>query len=133
MNFANMKLVHVRVGEHDTSSDIDCDKASEPFCNPPPENIDIDNYFVHEQYDKINQTNDIALIRLKEPITSVVVRPICLPMGNYTYLAENLTNVNVTVAGWGTMEASKNYPNLCLQHSIVIFFVIWHCSCNRKR
>ncbi|XP_041447813.1 mast cell protease 2-like isoform X1 [Drosophila obscura] len=57
--------VAVRLGEHNTTSEQDCKMLrSEIYCQPPYEDIGIENIIVHEGYLRYTQNNDIALIRL---------------------------------------------------------------------
>ena len=54
----------VRLGEHQLSTDIDCDDGGQS-CNDPPQNFEAEEVIFHPDYNKPNQyQNDIALIRL---------------------------------------------------------------------
>ena len=54
----------VRLGEHQLSTDIDCDDGGQS-CNDPPQNFEAEEIIFHPDYNKPNQyQNDIALIRL---------------------------------------------------------------------
>lgn len=55
---------------------------------------------MHENYDPVRFTNDIALVQLKEPVTfSDQIQPICLPTQN-TIVEGDL----VTVIGYGKTD-----------------------------
>ena len=54
----------VRLGEHQFSTEIDCDDGGQS-CNDPPQNFEAEEIIFHPDYNKPNQyQNDIALIRL---------------------------------------------------------------------
>ena len=102
-------LTGVRLGEWDTSTDVDCDDSyvDEKICNPnPPVDIPIEAKIPHENYDPqaSNQHNDIALLRLAQPAPfDTYVRPICLPLA--AVLQNNdLVKKTLSVAGWGKTE-----------------------------
>ncbi|KAI1286062.1 Serine proteinase stubble [Halotydeus destructor] len=55
---------------------------------------------VHENYSYSDKTNDIALIRLSEPVEFAAnVLPICLPQN-----LDQLANLTATVMGWGKVN-----------------------------
>lgn len=97
----------IRLGEWDTESTVDCVSIgdfSEFYCADPAVDIPVERVIVHEQYARHHrpQLNDIALLRLAEPITtSSWVRPVCLP--ERTVAAKPATGDDevFTLAGWG--------------------------------
>jgi hypothetical protein len=98
-------LVAVRLGEWDRSSDVDCDESfvGERICNDPPVDIPIEKLIPHEQYDptSLNQHNDIALLRLAQPVTyTIFIRPLCLPVES-TLQNSDFVEQTLSVAGWG--------------------------------
>lgn len=57
--------IGVRLGEYDTSTEEDCIKLGPRWrCNPPVEDIGIENIVAHPEYRKSKHVNDIALIKL---------------------------------------------------------------------
>uniref|UniRef100_A0A182VQQ0 Uncharacterized protein n=1 Tax=Anopheles minimus TaxID=112268 RepID=A0A182VQQ0_9DIPT len=97
----------VRLGEYDTTTDIDCINDD---CADPVRDVLISAYVVHPEYFKQNGAdyNDIALLQLSETIEFTdFIRPICLPVAP-EIRAANLTNVRGTVAGWGQTENSSS-------------------------
>jgi hypothetical protein len=98
-------LTGVRLGEWDTTQEVDCDDSfiNEQVCNDPPVDIPIEKLIPHEQYDPqgANQHNDIALLRLAQPVTyTTYVRPICLPVEPQLQ-ANDFVKQTLSVAGWG--------------------------------
>jgi len=70
--------------------------------------------FVHEQYNKQTQENDIAIIRLAKPMTiSDKVNIICLPGPE-----ANSANDTVWVAGWGTTSFQGQTSSVLKQTSL---------------
>lgn len=73
----------VRLGEHQKSSERDCEIDNPEICSDPVQDIKIstNDLFIHPGYDPIRKWNDIALIRLNESakITQNNINPICLP------------------------------------------------------
>lgn len=101
---AEKMLIRVRLGEFDTSTNIDCDNTLiKPECAPAALDINIEQIIVHENYDPRNKNNhnDIGLLRLEEiVIFSDYISPICLPSKD----SFNLAGVVLSVAGWGETE-----------------------------
>lgn len=67
--------------------------------------------FVHPLYDESEffaNGYDIAIIRLSQPVTSIV--PISLPSLNDTAIVY-ATNYPVKIAGWGLSDTTQNFPN----------------------
>ena len=101
------KLISVRIGEWDVSTDIDC---VETLCNPnPPVDISIEAKIPHEDFNpqSLNQHNDIALLRLSMPAPfNSHIRPICLPVASQLQ-DYDLTSKTMSVAGWGRTETAS--------------------------
>lgn len=98
-------LSHVRLGEWDLQTDVDCDDSyvNEQVCNQPPVDIAIEQKIPHEQYNPqaSSQHNDIALLRLAENVRyNSYIRPICLPL-KPELRANKLVGKTLNVAGWG--------------------------------
>jgi len=109
----NGRPVEVVLGEHVVGKDPDCPRQkSAGSCNAPVirrrinGNTDI---ILHESYDKRNNfKNDIALIRMNEPVPLFQespalssANPICLPWSKDSYAHFVDVGDKPTVAGWG--------------------------------
>lgn len=59
----------MQLGEHDTSTEIDCDDEDPSRCAPPTQIIRVGRVMVHSGYQNKSQNrhNDIALLPLKRP------------------------------------------------------------------
>ncbi|KAG4079962.1 hypothetical protein HA402_006274 [Bradysia odoriphaga] len=104
---STMRLVAVRLGEYDTTTDIDCQiVGNEKICAPPVQDILIEEVFAHPLYDRPRYSNDIAVIRLSAPanMTPESVRPICLPT---TFRVQSTVLKRVSITGWGTTETQR--------------------------
>ncbi|XP_058449076.1 serine protease grass-like [Malaya genurostris] len=118
----NYKLELVRLGEHTTDMDKDCNNITEAGvlieqdCAGPVEDIRFESYIAHPQYQNAFSGNDIGLIRLAEPVTfKHHIKPICLPMTSDlkdTLLPEYI------VAGWGLTEELRR-SNVLLKTQIL--------------
>ncbi|XP_017853223.1 spaetzle-processing enzyme-like [Drosophila busckii] len=104
------QLLQVRLGEWNTSSSIDCQQfMNDRICAPPHLDIPIDRIIVHEQFHlggsaMTNNSNDIALLRLKQPVSfSDFVLPICLPAANLQ-AEHQYEDYAMEVTGWGNTE-----------------------------
>ncbi|XP_076762228.1 serine protease ea-like isoform X4 [Xylocopa sonorina] len=91
----HLRLIGIRLGEHDLSTERDCDKDEE--------GIEI---ICAERYQDIDGDAD-----LRPP----TVRPICMPIG----LPANMTLKRATVTGWGATEIGIRSQDL-LQASLPI-------------
>uniref|UniRef100_A0A1B6EHF2 Peptidase S1 domain-containing protein n=1 Tax=Cuerna arida TaxID=1464854 RepID=A0A1B6EHF2_9HEMI len=60
-----LQLAEVRLGEHITTTDPDC---VDGVCAPPAQDIVVDEFICHEDYDAKSYQNDICLLRLAKPI-----------------------------------------------------------------
>ncbi|XP_064458616.1 uncharacterized protein LOC135368969 [Ornithodoros turicata] len=59
----------------------------------------VERFVVHEDYVRRQYYNDIALIRLAEPVPLALIRPVCLPTP--VMARQNLIGREATVLGWG--------------------------------
>lgn len=95
--------VSVRLGDHNTDTDIDCNSSI--GCLDPYQRIGIESVIVHENFGDnknlgILQHNDIALIRLnRKVIFSDSIQPACLP--DVEEEVQLLEGMKLTAAGWG--------------------------------
>lgn len=59
----------MRLGEHDLTTDIDCEGTGKRRkCAPPPEDIRVEKVIPHPQYNRRLITNDIALLRMAKAV-----------------------------------------------------------------
>ncbi|KAL4715946.1 hypothetical protein ACJJTC_013246 [Scirpophaga incertulas] len=100
---SNWQLSQVRLGEWNTSSEVDCIDSD---CSGPPQDIRIERIIPHEEYDPAdtNQLNDIALLRLEtNAVFNDFVKPICLPTQSQ-FKGSLFEGYEMVVAGWGRTE-----------------------------
>lgn len=93
----------VRLGEHDLSSDLDCEGGE---CADPVVDVPVAATIVHEKYatKSESQPYDIALIRLLRPVDFTLwIQPICLPISPRLRY-NNFDNTTFIVAGFGRTE-----------------------------
>nr|UCK81482.1 MASP-related molecule 2-like protein [Arenicola marina] len=92
-NFGTEADFKVRVGEHDQGSDAE----------PTERTFEVAQLIKHENYNAQTYDNDIALMRLKEPVTySREVSPVCLPA------ADVPMNTLCVTTGWGDTMGTGN-------------------------
>ncbi|XP_016977733.2 spaetzle-processing enzyme-like [Drosophila rhopaloa] len=107
----DLVIQRVRLGEHDTSVDPDCQYgyswSSGKHCAPPHLEIDIEKVIPHPGYSKSNVYHyDIALLRLQMPVRyTPAIKPICV-------LRDSISLKNTRVAGWGQTESGNTSPVL---------------------
>ncbi|XP_005185364.2 serine protease 7 [Musca domestica] len=95
------KVVSVRVGDHNTQTQIDCNNFG---CIDPFQRLNVERIIVHKNFNtnpKIYNIHDIALIRTDRPIIYTdTVAPVCLPnvLPNIPQLRNGM---KLSVAGWG--------------------------------
>nr|XP_034834069.1 CLIP domain-containing serine protease 2-like [Maniola hyperantus] len=100
------KVSHVRLGEWNTSSVVDCFMGD---CNEPPLDVPVEDIVVHEHYapNDGHQQNDIALLRLAYDVPfNDFVKPICLPTDS-SLARKTFEGADMEVAGWGKTETSS--------------------------
>ncbi|XP_068085233.1 chymotrypsin-2-like [Anabrus simplex] len=68
------------------------------------QNIKSTDVIIHEEYDKIRNDNDIALIRLPVPMSSIDPHSKITPIPAQD---QELTNTEVTVVGWGVTSTKE--------------------------
>ncbi|XP_015591055.1 melanization protease 1 isoform X2 [Cephus cinctus] len=112
---AGLTLIGVRLGEHDLSTERDCDKDEnglEVVCAERYQDFRIESVHHHPDYSRTKLHNDIALIRLSgdADFRPESVRPICLPIGT----ASRITHKKVTVTGWGATEYGPRSQDLLM-------------------
>ncbi|KAH8274284.1 hypothetical protein KR026_004372, partial [Drosophila bipectinata] len=100
--------VSVRIGEYNITSAEDCVLyGGKRECLPPPVDIQVGEMIVHPNYSEVNYQNDIALIRLKDPVQfNDFILPICLPLYPDVQV-ESQENSLLEVFGWGLTENGK--------------------------
>lgn len=105
---ARYRLVSVRLGEWDTSTEIDCN--DDEICAPKPQDIAVAEQISHEGYmpNSQAQQDDIALLRLERSVTLTdFIRPICLPFGSGVR-SKIFDGEPLNVAGWGKTETGNS-------------------------
>ncbi|KXJ68965.1 hypothetical protein RP20_CCG000765 [Aedes albopictus] len=97
-------ITFVRLGENDIEQIEDCITLDdEIICTPDPQDISIEDRFIHPEYSERNKANDIALLRMASPaIIGDSVKTICLPDGNPEQ--RKLKPWSFIVSGWGMTE-----------------------------
>lgn len=105
----------MRLGEWNTTSDVDCDSSyvDEVICTPGHIDVEIDATIVHPNYvGGKTKINDIAMIRLAEDVKfTKFITPICLP-STMKENSVNLTGQNLTVVGKKQCKLIFNQPFL---------------------
>lgn len=100
--------VRVRLGEWDTSTDVDCEVDINGYkdCSDPHVDVDIEKIIAHEKYSASSKSQpfDIALIRLARSIPYTdFIRPICLPLKDLLKRS-TFEGTVMDVSGWGKTE-----------------------------
>uniref|UniRef100_A0A1L8DQE9 CLIP domain-containing serine protease n=2 Tax=Nyssomyia neivai TaxID=330878 RepID=A0A1L8DQE9_9DIPT len=99
-NPGRFELKGVRVGEYDTTKDQDCKDGE---CLPKVQDILVEEIIVHPEYNPRKHKNDIALIRLKEPVQlNEFIQPICLPFAEQ-FTTNTFEGKSLHISGWGTI------------------------------
>lgn len=113
--------VNVRLGEHDITTEKDCDTQNK--CLDPVQDIEIQDRIKHPKYDTRKKINDIALLKLKTAadVTKKNVRTICLPTESDNQIDALGKDVldNLGIAGDIYFDISDS------DHQIECFFVGW--------
>nr|AUW64506.2 serine protease 5 [Scylla paramamosain] len=102
----NRDLTVIRLGEHNLSTEIDCEsRGGRRTCAPPHQTFSPVEIIRHSDFNtRGTVSDDIALIRLdKEVEFNAFVGPICLPPPT-TDLTSFLGGRQAFVAGWGATE-----------------------------
>ncbi|CAH1105990.1 unnamed protein product [Psylliodes chrysocephalus] len=109
LKLKKIKLFRVILGEFDISRDPDCISSPEStVCAEPSRVYGISNTIKHQNFDRFNAINDIALIQLdRDVIFSDYIKPICLPPSNF-----NHNNESVIIAGWGRTKVGGTYSEV---------------------
>lgn len=93
----------VRLGEYDIHTE------TEPL---PPIDVDVEIIAVHDNYTKRNLHNDIAVIRLKNPIDFAEhIQPICLP-NPIQVRQHSKSKQRCVISGWGHTETGGFLSNV---------------------
>lgn len=105
------RLTTVRLGEWDTSQEIDCDRSliNEQHCAPKPVDFKISEKIMHENYRRIRSSldDDIGLIRLEKQVTfNDYIMPVCMSPEIRSYTGKVLT-----VVGFGRSEYTGTKSN----------------------
>nr|XP_019543072.2 melanization protease 1-like isoform X2 [Aedes albopictus]XP_019551985.2 melanization protease 1-like isoform X2 [Aedes albopictus] len=100
------KDLTVRLGEWDLDQNPDCEKDDPKDCNPEVIFANVNRIIIHPEYKRKDKMNDIALIRMEQPLSENYTKhilPICMPISTDLIL-NSFTNKNVSVVGWGSAE-----------------------------
>lgn len=108
----DLRLVGVRLGEHDLSKERDCDDDEDGLemnCAAGYQDFSIIGVAVHPGYPKDKLQDDIGLVMLdgEADFRAVNVRPICLPVARTSVL-----NSKMIVTGWGATESGPRSQTL---------------------
>ncbi|XP_055844948.1 serine protease grass-like [Episyrphus balteatus] len=97
------RLVSVRLGEHDTQSDVDCEgEGDKRKCAPPTQEIDVEEAIYHKDYNPARFSDDMGLLRLvSNAVIRTNVRPVCLPI---TQKSRQYQLSHMIISGWGRIE-----------------------------
>ncbi|XP_076309331.1 uncharacterized protein LOC143224851 isoform X1 [Tachypleus tridentatus] len=99
--------IKVRLGEYDFSKTDD----------NSPTDVAVAEIKSHPNFDKVRYYNDIALLRLENPVTySDFIRPICLPDPR-----NDLRSKVATVIGWGTLAYGGASSNVLQEVDIPVW------------
>jgi len=95
-----LRLIGVRVGDHDISKERDCDvdkTGFEVLCAERYQDFGVESIDYHPQYTRSKLQNDIALIRVNSDIDfrPKNVKPICLPVDAAAGLSSKRVRVRV--------------------------------------
>ncbi|XP_011629948.1 CLIP domain-containing serine protease 2-like [Pogonomyrmex barbatus] len=107
----NFKVGGIRLGEHNTLTDPDCEQG---YCAESVQDFLPESIIVHKDYNNPRYKNDIAMIRLNKPVLyNEHVRPICMMSGEL--LKKNFVGEIAEVAGWGIYDINDPKPSTILQ------------------
>ncbi|XP_058811609.1 serine protease grass-like [Topomyia yanbarensis] len=104
-------LDHVRLGEHNKVTDIDCEGV-DGDCAGPVQDIRVETTITHPMYNNPKFRNDIGLVRLASNARlDDQIKPICLPV---TKEYSNMLHSKYILTGWGTTE-NNSLSNVLLK------------------
>ncbi|XP_076047466.1 trypsin-1-like [Oratosquilla oratoria] len=92
--------INVVVGDHHTGKTDETDVTKR---------ISVESITIHKDYDSSTLDNDIAIIKLAEPIefqSDNKIAPVCLPDAKTNY-----SNVEAIVSGWGALSSGGSSPD----------------------
>ncbi|CAH2045493.1 unnamed protein product, partial [Iphiclides podalirius] len=99
---ANRDVISVRLGEWDTETLQDCQGG---ICSDPPVDINVTKVIIHSSYNETLLLNDIGLLQLEEAANFTdFIRPICLPITQYSKNQDYVAGTTFWTAGWGLTE-----------------------------
>jgi len=104
-DWGNPDKIMVELGQHDLSS-----AAMRPK---------VDKVIVHEQYTRKPLVNDIALLKLQDPVDfnkHPNIRPICLPSNS----RENYAGSRAIVTGWGATGEHEDVSDVLLEATVTV-------------
>jgi secreted trypsin-like serine protease len=109
-------MFKVHLGLHNTSA----------LNTPPSVAMNVKSVYMHEQYNPVDTSNDIALLFLEMNVTlSNNIQIACLPTApSETYPG---TNVSVYAAGWGALSSGGDSPDV-LQNVKLTAYPASSCS-----
>uniref|UniRef100_A0A182LRU7 Peptidase S1 domain-containing protein n=1 Tax=Anopheles culicifacies TaxID=139723 RepID=A0A182LRU7_9DIPT len=90
----------IRLGDYDMNTTTDCAEVNEQMvCSPPVQTLEIESIIKHKDYDSIEMSNNIALIRLRgrADTSRSNIKPICLPV---TKELRNQKSPYYTLTAW---------------------------------
>ncbi|XP_017059006.1 serine protease grass-like [Drosophila ficusphila] len=95
--------LRVRLGEQDLNTELDCTNFDyKRVCAPPVEEFTIEEWIIHENFDRSSGWNDIALIRLnRRAVLKNHIRPICLPLSDDLLARTSVIGESYWAVGWG--------------------------------
>ncbi|XP_044779319.1 spaetzle-processing enzyme isoform X2 [Drosophila simulans] len=108
----DLVLRRVRLGEHDITTNPDCDFRGN--CAAPFVEIGIEYFNVHEKFSNTSSLeSDIALVRLQTPVRYTrEIQPICVPRDPIP-----LHKSGLEIAGWGAMTHGI-YSQVLLRNTV---------------
>ncbi|KAK3909564.1 Serine protease easter [Frankliniella fusca] len=110
----SVKLVSVRLGEHDTKTSPDCktdilSPTQEQICADRAIDIPVERDIAYPEYNKRdpNHYHDIALVRLSRDVDFTEwIQPICVPVSQ-EQKTKSYVGKKLWVAGWGKTETKS--------------------------
>jgi len=90
--------INIVLGEHDTDDD------DESLI--PRKSVNVIRIITHENYNAENSDNDVALLKLQEPVDINIYTPACVAQTGDTFIGQN-----AWVYGWGATSYGGIYPD----------------------